>query len=51
MKQVRVTYSEIADAINYLLEEKHDNLYIFDLLELMEYNVQQTIIVNGEIVG
>lgn len=50
MKQVEVTYSEIADAINRLLENEHDDLDIFDLLELMEYNVQQTIIVNGKIV-
>ncbi|WP_157821668.1 hypothetical protein [Macrococcoides caseolyticum] len=50
MKQVEVTYSEIADAINHLLENKHDDLDIFDLLEIMEYNVQQTIIINGKIV-
>lgn len=50
MKQVEVTYSEIADAINHLLENKYDDLDIFDLLEIMEYNVQQTIIIKGKIV-
>lgn len=50
MGQVEVTYSEIADAINHLLENKHDDLDIFDLLQMMEYNIQQTVIVNGKIV-